>query len=169
MESGKDLRVVDSLLVCEYILQRGGSMSHLKLQKILYYTQAMHLAYFDRPLIEDDFQAWLHGPVSRKVYDSVKGLSKLYNEVSYSPAQWEAETPDKLLAKMLTDEQFEVVNDTIDGYSKMTSSQLENLSHSEYPWLNARIGYRVADRCEVVIEKSVMAKFYKSQIYNNES
>jgi uncharacterized phage-associated protein len=27
-------------------------MSHLKLQKLLYYVQALHLAYFESPIIE---------------------------------------------------------------------------------------------------------------------
>ena len=168
MEVGKNIKVVDSFLLCEYILQRGGMMSHLKLQKILYYVQAMHLSYFDAYLIEDDFEAWLHGPVSRKVYDRVKGVSKLYGEIAFSEKEWGVNTPDKQLKKILTDEQLELINDTIDGYSKMTSSQLENLTHSEYPWINARKGYKVEDRCEVVIEKNIIAKFYKSQIYSGE-
>ncbi|SDF54480.1 alcohol dehydrogenase (NADP+)/uncharacterized zinc-type alcohol dehydrogenase-like protein [Dyadobacter soli] len=35
---------VDSALLSEYVLQNFGDMSHLKLQKLLYYTQAYHLA-----------------------------------------------------------------------------------------------------------------------------
>lgn len=158
--------MVDSLLLCEYLLQVGGPMSHLKLQKILYYAQSIHLAYFDAPLIDDDFQAWLHGPVSRKVYDQLKDVSKLYTEVAYNPEEWGVNTPEVQLKRVLTKDQIEILNEVIEGYGKMSASQLENLSHSEYPWINARIGYGIGDRCEVIIEKDVMASFYKTQIYD---
>jgi uncharacterized phage-associated protein len=166
MENVKKLGTVDSLLLCEYLLQVGGAMSHLKLQKVLYYAQSIHLAYFDAPLIDDDFQAWLHGPVSRKVYDQLKDKSKLYTEVAYNPLEWGANTPDVQLKGLLTNDQIEILNEVIEGYGKMSASQLENLSHSEYPWINARIGYGIEDRCEVIIKKEVMASFYKAQIYN---
>ncbi len=60
----KEIAKVDSLLLSEFILFKYGPMSHLKLQKLLFYAQALHLAYFDEPIIEDDFEAWVHGPVS---------------------------------------------------------------------------------------------------------
>ena len=74
MTSIKTIRTIDAVILGEYILETSGAMSHLKLQKLLYYMQALHLAYFDQPLVNDDFQAWLHGPVSRILYDHVKGL-----------------------------------------------------------------------------------------------
>src|SRR5688572_6613441 len=107
MTTTKTIHKVDSMLLCEYILERGGAMSHLKLQKILYYIQALHLAYFDEPIIEDDFQAWLHGPVSRKIYDQIKGHSKLYSEVGY--IKTEREDPSQVLPHMITGDQLELV------------------------------------------------------------
>ena len=53
----KKISKIDSELLTEYILSKYGKMSHLKLQKLLYYVQAFHLAYFDSPLIDDDFEA----------------------------------------------------------------------------------------------------------------
>ncbi|MFS8119254.1 MAG: Panacea domain-containing protein [Microcoleus sp.] len=34
-----------------------------KLQKLVYYAQAWHLAIYGMPLFNADFQAWVHGPV----------------------------------------------------------------------------------------------------------
>ena len=56
-----------------YVLKNYGPMSHLKLQKLLFYCQAYHLAYFKEPLFDEDFEAWVHGPVCRIIYDSLKG------------------------------------------------------------------------------------------------
>lgn len=164
MTTTKNIRVIDSVLLSEYILERGGKMSHLKLQKILFYIQALHLAYFDAPIIEDEFQAWLHGPVSRKVYDQIKGVSILYTEINYEPAAGGAR-PSEILKAELTADQLDLVDEVIDEYGQLTSSQLEKLTHSEDPWINARRGYGVAERCEEVIPKEAMRQYYKQAIY----
>ena len=74
---------VDSTDLCEYILKKVGPMSHLKLQKLLFYVQAYHLAYFDSPIITDSFEAWAHGPVSRKIYNELRDLSTIHREIRY--------------------------------------------------------------------------------------
>lgn len=166
MTSVRTIQTVDSLLLSEYILQRGGAMSHLKLQKLLFYIQAFHLAYFGREIIDDDFEAWLHGPVSRKVFNKIKDLSILYSEIAHDPSEWiDGKTPDVQIEAILTEDQKDVVDTVIAEYGKMTSTALENLSHSEAPWINARAGYGIADKCNVVIPKEVMRDYYKQQIY----
>ena len=39
------------------------SMTHLKLQKLCYYAQAWYLTIYGQRLFNEEFQAWLHGPV----------------------------------------------------------------------------------------------------------
>jgi uncharacterized phage-associated protein len=63
MEPLKNLGKVNAQILADYILQKYGSMSHLKLQKLLYYCESYHLAYFDDILIPEEFEAWVHGPV----------------------------------------------------------------------------------------------------------
>lgn len=156
--------MIDSGHLAEYILQKCGGMSHLKLQKLLYYVQAMHLAYFDQPLIEDDFEAWVHGPVSRKVFSSIKDHSVLYDEVQYTNDGIEP-FPDTLLKQDLTTEQLELVDEVLSEFGKLSSLQLEGLTHSESPWMGARVGYAAADRCNVIIPKETMRNYYKQQVY----
>ena len=47
-------------------------ISNLKLQKLLYYAQGCYLAKKDESLIKEDFLAWEHGPVIRKIYDKFR-------------------------------------------------------------------------------------------------
>ena len=47
-------------------------ITNLKLQKLLYYAQGYYLARKNDPLFKEDFIAWEHGPVIRKVYDEYK-------------------------------------------------------------------------------------------------
>ena len=44
-------------------------ITHLKLQKLLYYAQGISLAIHDKPLFRENIVAWPHGPVVKEVYD----------------------------------------------------------------------------------------------------
>ena len=50
----------------------GDPVTHLKLQKLCYYAEAMYLAIYGERLTGENFQAWPHGPVSKKLYDKYK-------------------------------------------------------------------------------------------------
>ncbi len=50
--------------------ESGDTISHLKLQKLVYYAQGYHLALTGKPLFRDIIRAWAHGPVVRSVYNS---------------------------------------------------------------------------------------------------
>ena len=41
--------------VAKYILDKHGAMSAMKLQKLVFYSQAMSLVWDDLPLFDDDF------------------------------------------------------------------------------------------------------------------
>lgn len=48
--------------VAKYILVQRGEMSTMKLQKLCYYCQAWSLVWDDKPLFEEEFQAWANVP-----------------------------------------------------------------------------------------------------------
>ena len=43
-------------------------ISNLQLQTILYYIQAAFYKHFGRPCFDDNFEAWMFGPVLPEVY-----------------------------------------------------------------------------------------------------
>ncbi|MDR1872805.1 MAG: DUF4065 domain-containing protein [Deltaproteobacteria bacterium] len=51
-------------------------LTHLKIQKLLYFVQGFHLAFFDYPLFEDPIEAWKYGPVVKSVYRSLVKYEK---------------------------------------------------------------------------------------------
>lgn len=155
-----NLQKIDSIVLSNYILKHYGPMSHLKLQKLLFYCDAYHLAYFDQELIEDCFEAWVHGPVSRKVYDSLKDKSLLYAELSYSHSI--TEDIDGEFAK-LTQDQRNLIISVLTDLSTWTGLELEKAAHNERPWLEARIGYGEADKCHELISKKTTQVFYKNE------
>jgi uncharacterized phage-associated protein len=70
---------VANWFTCSLDREAGDSITHLKLQKLLYYAQAWSLALNGIALFEDDFEAWAHIPVLPKVYQEYKdyGLNDL--------------------------------------------------------------------------------------------
>lgn len=127
-----------------------GSMTHKKLQKLCYYAQAWCYALKNYRLIDSDFQAWVHGPVSPALYERFRDFG--YEVINASVSQ-----------KVFFNEEDEVLlNDVWDTYGDKTGNALEMLSHTEDPWIEARRGYGVNERCNVVISPESMRKYYKS-------
>lgn len=133
--------------------EAGDTMSPLKLQKLLYYAQAWHLVFFNKvPLFDERIEAWRHGPVVPSQYSRFIGLTK------YTPIPVEVysveniEVPDSIDA-LLTD-----IN-TI--YGEHQASYLEQLTHSERPWIEARGGLPLYAACNHEISHQSMFDFYK--------
>ena len=49
--------------VAAYILQKKGEMTAMKLQKLVYYSQAWSVVWDERPLFHEKIEAWANGPV----------------------------------------------------------------------------------------------------------
>lgn len=62
-------------------------MTHEKLQKLCYYVQAWGLALYNKELINSEFQAWAHGPISIDLYNKYKsnGWENIPKLRSFSP------------------------------------------------------------------------------------
>jgi len=159
MEATKHLGKIDSIVLSNYILKHYGDMSHLKLQKLLFYCDAYNLAYFGEELITDKFEAWVHGPVSRKVYDSLKDKSILYSDVTYSNIGIDVDAK----FQDLTSEQQEVLKNVLNELTKWSGPELENATHHETPWITARSGLGEATICHNHISKSLTREFYAKE------
>ena len=133
--------------VAEWFLHRK-SLTHKQLQKLCYYAQAWHLALLNRPLFEEEIQAWIHGPVIPALYPIYAdyGWNKIKRLAGESP-EFESDTLDVLKAVYHT-------------YSNLDGGQLEILTHSESPWKEARGNLQPYEPCENVISIQSMRKYY---------
>lgn len=136
-------------------------LNNLKLQKLVYYAQAWHLAMNDgKPLFNGKFQAWIHGPVNRDLYARF-----VENKSLYSPI----ETTD--ISKGFNPEEIPVearnhIDMVLESYAPFSGSQLEAMTHEETPWIEARDGYHPAQRCEVLLNEETMMSYYESRLKN---
>ncbi len=142
--------------------ETGNLISNLKLQKLLYYAQAWHLAYFGDRLIEGDFQAWVHGPVLPEAY-------REYRNFGWRPIEREdldQRYIDNFCDKIVSKEQCELLVDIVDEYFGLSGFELERLTHSEDPWKMARADLPMDAPSENVITDQSMIDYYQQFVVN---
>ncbi|SFF67982.1 Uncharacterized phage-associated protein [Clostridium cadaveris] len=127
------------------------SITNLKLQKLLYYAQGVHLAITGQPLFEDEIQAWKHGPVIPKIYEIYKGNKG-------EPIEVENDESDlALLAKV---EERKEVADTLEfvfnEYGQYSAWGLRNMTHQERPWKETNLNN--------IISKDLIREFFSEEV-----
>lgn len=136
--------------VAQYILQRTGPITAMKLQKLVYYSQAWSLVWDDEPLFPERIEAWANGPVIPDLFKAHRGLYQV--GVRDLPGN-----PDRL-----SKSEAETVDAIVESYGNKSSQWLIELTHSEEPWKNARSGLLPGERSNREIALSDIADYYSS-------
>ena len=139
--------MTDIFCVADWFLHKK-SFTHKQLQKLCYYAQAWHLALLNKPLFEEDFQSWIHGPVCPPLY------------AAYSSYGWQKIERQKGSAPIFPKDSLEILNAVYRTYSKFDGGQLESLTHSETPWQEARGDFKPYEPCENIISQQSMKNYY---------
>lgn len=138
--------------VAEYIINTI-PVDNLKLQKLLFYSQAVHLVLNNKtPLFKDRIEAWMYGPVVPTVY-------KKYKKFGY-----EILRPSKNQKSTLLDSEIETVDMVIDYYGNMTGVQLVTKTHQEAPWKNAYVANK-----NILITNESIYDYFVNQFEFNET
>ena len=135
--------------VAAYILEKKGTVTVFKLQKLVYYSQAWSLVWDDEPLFDEEIEAWSTGPVCRDLYLQHKG-------------KFVITTIDTGNTSALDANQKDTVDVVLNSYGYKSPQWLGDLARLEAPWLNARKGVPNGERGDSVISKLSMAEYYES-------
>ena len=146
VETTPEIRVFD---VAAYILEKKGTLNTMKLQKLVYYTQAWSLVWDEKPLFQEDIEAWANGPVVRDLF-------------YYHRGRYEIDTVEIGNPRLLDQEQRETVDAVLDYYGDKSAQWLIELTHMEAPWIQAREGLPPLERGNRVIPLDAMAFYYSS-------
>lgn len=136
--------------VADYILKRMGKLPAMKLQKLVYYTQAWSLVWDDKPLFGARIEAWANGPVVPALFQKHRGQF----EVSRQDVGGDYSG--------LSDKQRETIDAIIAHYGNHSSQWLSDLTHAEKPWKQARQGLAPGERGNQTITLESMAEYYSS-------
>ena len=146
--TGRMARVED--VAAAVIRRSGGRLDTLKLQKLVYCSQAWHLVWHDEPLFDDVIEAWAGGPVVPALYRRHRGW------YTTTAQEWEGD-PDAL-----TPQEQETVEIVVGAYGKLSGRQLSTLTHRETPWrlTRQRAGLSSGQRGTAVIDLADIADYY---------
>lgn len=148
--------VVDYVIV--KLNESGKPLNLLKLQKLIYYIQAWSLALKKEPLFQGKFQAWVHGPVNRQIFDRFKETHSLYSSVDIHDVQ---KTFDM---SSMDNENINHINAVLEAYGDFAGYQLEELTHREEPWIAARGDISTSERCETELDEALMGEYYSKRV-----
>lgn len=134
------------------------SMTNKKLQKLSYYAYAWYIALnnecedkIQNRLCENTtFEAWVHGPVCRILWNSIStnyGIVDRY---------------DGKINPLITGELEKFLNKIYKTFGKYTGDELEEMTHNEDPWKNARKNLAPSEPSSEPILESDMFVYYNS-------
>lgn len=135
--------------VAQYIIDRLGPMSSMRLQKLVYLSQCESLARSKNTLFQNSIKAWAHSPVVEELYNAHKDFSEV-DSLSFS----------HLSSNTLNKEQKDLLNRVIETYGDKSSQWLIDQIRSTRPWQIAREGIPDSERGDVEITPSSIIKYY---------
>lgn len=141
------------LLTISYIFEQMKEVTPLALQKILYFIQGIHMVLFGKPLYKEDCMAWVHGPVYEDVYE-------LFKDFKYNPIEDERFAIFKDRFEELSEYEKKVIDLVINTFGKYSGKVLENITHEELPWKNARVGYEASEPSNEIISKDEIKNYF---------
>ncbi len=143
---------VAKYFLCRVDREAGDTISALKLQKLVYYAQGWSLVLRNEPLFLEDIQAWAHGPVVYEVWNHYKDYQ--HTDI---PETEPCESD-------FSEDELEVLEEVWNTYGELSARQLENLTHSEQPWIEARKGLDSGAKSHEVISHETMKSYYEKYL-----
>ena len=139
--------------VVQYLFNQMTEVTPLALQKLLYFSQGFYAGLNNgKYLFEADCQAWAHGPVYPDIYFK-------YKEFGYNPIDAAKMSFDRPEINLPLKEQ-ELLDHITKTFGRYSGIVLEQITHLEGPWKEARGNLRDGDRSERIISKESIAKYY---------
>jgi uncharacterized phage-associated protein len=133
--------------VATYVLKRRGEMTAMKLQKLVFYSQAWHLVWDEEPLFAEKIEAWANGPVCRDLYEVHRG--------QFAVDKW----PQGKIGNLSSSERG-TIDAVLAAYGHKPGAWLSELTHMEPPWLEARGSLPPGARGSAEITHAAMAEYY---------
>ncbi|NET60088.1 MAG: DUF4065 domain-containing protein [Symploca sp. SIO2E6] len=127
--------MIDCLDAARYFIVKAyedgleAEMTNMKVQKLLYYSQSLHLALYDEPLFQEEIQAWRYGPVCPRAY-------RFYSK-------FEAEqlpVPNQGFLLQIPQEPKKLLEEIWEYFGGYHAYRLSEMTHLEFPWKKARKG-----------------------------
>lgn len=142
------MMTIDSL--SKVILSCSDDISNKKLQKLAYYVYSWHLTIKGYEIANMLFEAWEHGPVCRRLYNNYRGYG--WNII-----------PQYKGFVLANNEEIKFIESVLNVYGGFSADELEELTHNEAPWNEARNGCAKNVASDAVISPESIIRYYNEQ------
>ena len=163
------MNTYDAREVANFILDTADKLlmpiSHLSLQKILYFAHGWHYAYYNKPLIKNGFEAWQYGPVIRTVYESFRSCGDApiiqLRAYSYDPIK----NQKNLCNYNFLARQRHFLEGIFQEYGPLSAHNLVNMSHLPgSPWHLIWKRPKDQDAVGLYIPEHLIEDYFKSML-----
>ncbi len=137
--------------VAAAVIERLGSMTAMKLEKLVYYCQGWHLARCGSTLFDEPIEAWRQGPVVPVLYKQHRGR--------YMVDSWPLGSSSNL-----TSDQLESIAWVAAEYGSFSAIELSRMTHNELPWRVARGPLPESSPSDALISVDIIKDYYSRQV-----
>lgn len=118
----------------------------LKMQKLLYFSQAVALSLYDQKLFEEEIEAWKYGPV-------VSNLYKKYRNNQNLPIK-EIPNENEII---IDSETRKLIEGVWSVFGKYSASKLVDITHNHKPWKET-----FKENKNLIISTDLIKSYYKN-------
>lgn len=137
--------------VARYFLRKNPMYTDKQIQKLTYYAYCWYIVKNNKDanniqdrLVMQHPEAWIHGPVFYELYEEMThNRLGFYNRI-----------------ENLKEETKKFLDKIIKVYGKLTGNQLEDMTHSELPWKEARGDLRPDERSREPLKDNIIFNYY---------
>lgn len=149
------------LLTISYIFKRAEEVTPLALQKMLYFIQGIYMVLFGVELFSEECEAWAHGPVFKDAYEVFKSFK-------YNPIDDTRFSMFQNRFNELSDNEKKVIDLVVESFGMYSGKALEQITHDEASWRDARINCLPGEPSNEVISKESIKKYFSEVAQNYE-
>lgn len=139
---------INATRIGQYFLSKNPELTDIQIQKLVYYAYSWYMVLHGGKKMFDELpEAWIHGPVFRTLFDSMKNYENFSNL-------------DNI--EQMGKSNSEFLDKIYDVYGKYSGNDLERMTHSELPWREARHGLQPHEFSQNKIKDRDIMKCYGS-------
>ncbi|MFY8325436.1 Panacea domain-containing protein [Pseudoalteromonas sp. ZZD1] len=138
--------------------REGKSLTNMQIQKLVYIAHGVHLAKEDEPLLDEEVNAWKHGPVIPAVYLAFKQYLNRDIDLDKEVREYVS----------LSSKEKDSVKFAFDNFSQYNGWTLRDITHKEgSPWHRIWFDGNGQETYNAEIPNSIIKEHYKKIFKTN--
>lgn len=163
-----DIMSYKAIDVARYIVNYSNDMeygiTHLKLQKMLYFVQGYFFMDKGSECFSDEMEAWGLGPVVRNVWEEFKSsgsanIQKIHSILIFdTPGDVWSVRRIPYINTIKDREDLRRINEVVDLFKNYSASRMVDITHSQKPWKSVYVPHK-----NNIIPKEIIKEYFTNE------